>query len=289
MCVRDFRGQEANGLPSSALHSFVSLRYGGFPGAPRTPLRDAEALVSHPRGRSPRGERGRSSGQSPGPRSGPGRPARREHSPAAAPRPGPRTGPGAEAPRVANGNKRLLPEAAAEGRTWTWVWAAWEKTLLLPASGEAAAGRVGRRRPRPAGAGCRRPPAQAWHPAATRGCALPVTRRQPRRAAAEAAPAHPPSPREESAAWAGPAWGCPNPSWSPPQLPPPPRAGGRLLAQRLSTAGGERAAAAPAGGGLRRALPGRPCWGERPPYGGAERPSGRGPAGAVCPRQHPSN
>lgn len=121
-----------------------------------------------------------------------------------------------------------------------------------------------------AGAGCRRPPAQAWRPAAARGCALPLTRRRPRRAAAEAAPAHPPSPREEPAAWAGPAGGCPSPSWSPPRLPPPPRQGGRLPAPCLSTAGG----------GLGRALPGRPCRGraERPPYGGAQGPSGRGPA-----------
>lgn len=80
-----------------------------------------------------------------------------------------------------------------------------------------------------------------------------------------------------------PGLGLPQPLMETPRLPPPPREGGRLPAQRLSTAGGGRAAAAaaPAGGGLRRALPGRPYWGERgerPPYGGAEGPSGRGPA-----------
>lgn len=64
--------------------------------------------------------------------------------------------------------------------------------------------RAGRAGPGPGGGA----DARRLRPGARSGCA-------PRHTAG-AAPAHPPSPGEEPAAWAGPGWGRRRPEWSPP-------------------------------------------------------------------------
>lgn len=171
-----------------------------------------------------------------------------------------------------NGDERLLPEAAAEGTTWRWVWEAWEKTSSLPPgipedwqagrSRRVGPRRAAPRRPRPAGAGCRQPPAEARRPAATRGGAF-------RHAAAASAgggvggPRAPPFPKGGVSGLGGPGLGLPPALMEPPAASPPPRgAASPRGARRLPTAGGGRAAAAPAGGEQRRAAPGRPSWAE---------------------------